>query len=150
MTSVLRLSSSVALALTPVAVSFTHLSAQSTAPAEQQQGEGRRVVVTASRTEEDPFETPRSIDVVDLEDLQRNQYRSVPQALRNLPSTFVQETSPGQGSPYLRGFTAYNNLMLIDGIRLNNSTFRAGPNQYWATIDPMSPVSYTHLRAHET
>lgn len=102
------------------------------------QGPGRRVFVTASRTTRDPFETPRAVDVVDLEDLQRNQFRSVPQALRNLPSTFIQETSPGQGSPYIRGFTAYNNLMLIDGIRLNNSTFRSGPNQYWATIDPMS------------
>ncbi len=98
----------------------------------------KRVVVTASRTAQDPFEVARAIDVVDLEALQRGQFRSVPQALRNLPSTFIQETSPGQGSPYLRGFTAYNNLMLIDGIRLNNSTFRAGPNQYWATIDPMS------------
>ncbi|MEC7726439.1 MAG: TonB-dependent receptor, partial [Planctomycetota bacterium] len=98
----------------------------------------KRVGVTASRTAQDPFEVARAIDVVDLEALQRGQFRSVPQALRNLPSTFIQETSPGQGSPYLRGFTAYNNLMLIDGIRLNNSTFRAGPNQYWATIDPMS------------
>jgi len=146
MRSLLPLKSSAALVLAPIAASFTHLSAQGAGPAEQQQGEGRRIVVTASRTEEDPFETPRSIDVVDLEDLQRNQYRSVPQALRNLPSTFVQETSPGQGSPYLRGFTAYNNLLLIDGIRLNNSTFRAGPNQYWATIDPMSLARIEVLR----
>jgi len=108
------------------------------APGARGQGGAEPVVVTASRTEEDPFEAPRSVDVVDLQALEEGQFRSVPQALRNLPSTFVQETSPGQGSPYLRGFTGYNNLLLIDGIRLNNSTFRAGPNQYWATIDPMS------------
>ncbi len=108
------------------------------APGAQEEPASTQIVVTASRSEEDPVESPRAIDVVDLDALRRGQFRSVPQALRNLPSTFVQETSPGQGSPYLRGFTAYNNLMLIDGIRLNNSTFRAGPNQYWATIDPMS------------
>jgi len=116
------------------------LLAQNAKPdAGEPQGKSKqRIVVTASRSAEDPFDSPRSIDAIYLEDLQRNQFRSLPQALRQLPGTFIQETSPGQGSPYLRGFTAYNNLLLIDGIRLNNSTFRAGPNQYWATVDPMS------------
>lgn len=99
---------------------------------------GQTVVVTASRREQDPFEAPRAIDVVSGQDLQRYQFRSTPQALRNLPSAMIQETSPGQGSPFLRGFTGYNNLLLIDGIRVNNSTFRSGPNQYWATVDPLS------------
>ena len=96
------------------------------------------VVVTASRTAQDPFLSPRSVDVVGEQQLRRGNYRTMPQALRELPSTFVQETAPGQGSPFLRGFTGYQNLLLIDGIRLNNSTFRSGPNQYWATIDPFS------------
>lgn len=96
------------------------------------------VVVTASRTSQDPFTSPRSVDVIGDEQLRRGNYRTLPQALRELPSTMVQETAPGQGSPFLRGFTGYQNLVLIDGIRLNNSTFRAGPNQYWATIDPFS------------
>jgi outer membrane receptor protein involved in Fe transport len=39
------------------------------APGAQGQGGAERVVVTASRTEEDPFEAPRSVDVVDLIDL---------------------------------------------------------------------------------
>jgi len=47
----------------------------------------------------------------------------------------VQKTAHGHGSPYVRGFTAFRNLLLIDGIRFNNSIFREGPNQYWATID---------------
>jgi hemoglobin/transferrin/lactoferrin receptor protein len=97
-----------------------------------------KVVVTASRTEQDPHDSPRAIDVVSRQELERSQARSTPQALRNLPSVMLQETAPGQGSPFLRGFTGYGTLLLIDGIRLNNSAFRSGPNQYWATIDPLS------------
>lgn len=100
-------------------------------------GGNEPVVVTASRRAQDPFDAPRAIDVLTRQDLDRGLHRSMPQALRQLPSTMIQETAPGQGSPFLRGFTGYYNLLLIDGIRVNNSTFRAGPNQYWATIDPL-------------
>jgi hemoglobin/transferrin/lactoferrin receptor protein len=50
----------------------------------------------------------------------------------------VQKTAHGQGSPYIRGFTSQRNLLMIDGVRLNNSVFREGPNQYWNTVDPLS------------
>lgn len=96
------------------------------------------VVVTASRTAQDPFAAPWAADVIDERQLQARGYRTTPQALREVPSVLVQETSPGQGSPFIRGFTGYLNLFLIDGVRLNNSVFRSGPNQYWNTVDPLS------------
>lgn len=93
------------------------------------------VVVTASRTAQDPFRSPYTVDIVTSEQVGRRSYRTLPQALREVPGVLVQETAPGQGSPFVRGFTGYLNLLLIDGVRLNNSVFRSGPNQYWNTVD---------------
>lgn len=97
-----------------------------------------QTVVTARRTRQRAFDAPYAVDTVPAEEIRRRAYRTTPQALRDVPGVLVQETSPGQGSPYIRGFTAFRNVFLIDGIRLNNSVFRDGPNQYWNTVDPLT------------
>lgn len=94
------------------------------------------VVVTASRREAKVFDSPYGISVISSDEIQSRQMsRTVPDILSEEPAVMVQKTSYGQGSPYLRGFTGFRNVFLIDGIRLNNSTFREGPNQYWNTVD---------------
>lgn len=96
------------------------------------------LVVLATRGPRDSFDTPAIVDVVTARDISEAQYRTLPDALREIPGVMVQKTGYAQGSPYIRGFTGFRNLLLIDGIRLNNSVFRDGPNQYWNTIDPFS------------
>jgi hemoglobin/transferrin/lactoferrin receptor protein len=97
-----------------------------------------KVVVTATRTERDPFELPFSTESITAGQLQRALPRNLPESLRSLPSVMLQKTAHGQGSPFIRGFTGFRNLLLIDGVRLNNSVFREGPNQYWNTVDLLS------------
>jgi hemoglobin/transferrin/lactoferrin receptor protein len=96
------------------------------------------VVVTATREALAVSDTPNSVTVIDAEDIIRRLGRSLPELLNETPSVMVQKTAHGQGSPFIRGFTGYRNLALIDGVRLNNAVFRDGPNQYWNTIDPYS------------
>lgn len=92
-------------------------------------------ITTASRVEQDAFEAPYVVDTISEAALLERSVRSVPEAFERTPGVLVQKTAHGQGSPFIRGFTAYHNLFLIDGVRLNNSTFRSGPNQYWNTVD---------------
>jgi hemoglobin/transferrin/lactoferrin receptor protein len=98
--------------------------------------ETKEIIVTASRHETKAFEAPYITEIISVNDIQnRNLSRTTPEIFSSNPSTMVQKTSQGQGSPYLRGFTGFRTLFLIDGIRLNNSVFRDGPNEYWNTID---------------
>ena len=95
------------------------------------------ILVTATARESEELDLPYSTYILTGDDLRRRQMaRTVPEALAEVPGVMVQATSQGQGSPYLRGFTGFRTLFLIDGIRLNNSVFREGPNQYWTTVDP--------------
>jgi hemoglobin/transferrin/lactoferrin receptor protein len=105
------------------------------------------VIVTATRKEKTEVNTPYSTRVISSEDL-RIEFpaKSLPDVLKNEPGIMVQKTSSGQGSPYIRGFTGYETLMLIDGVRLNNSVFRDGPNQYWNTIDAFSLMKVELVR----
>jgi outer membrane receptor protein involved in Fe transport len=72
--------------------------------------------------------------------------RSAPDALKFEPGVFVQQTSHGQGSPIIRGRYGTRVLILYDGVRLNNSTFRQGPNQYLFTLDTQTIRSLEVIR----
>ena len=117
----------------------------SAAPTPSTQGDPPRpvtelapVIVTATRTATDPLEVPFATSSIDARRMQERGDRTIPQALREIPGVLVQETAQGHGSPYIRGVTSFRNVMLVDGIRLNNSVFRPGPNQYWNTVDGWS------------
>ncbi len=97
------------------------------------------IIVTATRSAADAERLPYVSHAVGEERLRTEKSpRSLPQALADLPSIMVQQTAQGQESPFLRGFTGFRTLLLVDGIRVNNSTFREGPNQYWGTVDSLS------------
>ncbi len=94
------------------------------------------VMVTTQRTAQVNLQVPYSTQTVSQKALQQYQSRTTPEALMGVNGVFVQKTNHGGGSPFIRGLTGNQTLLLVDGIRLNNATYRYGPNQYLNTIDP--------------
>ena len=79
----------------------------------------------------------RGLDtIIDRRQLRERAPVDMFQAIEQEVGVLVQRTQRGAAAPFIRGLTGQQVLILVDGIRLNNATFRQGPNQYFNTIDP--------------
>lgn len=97
--------------------------------------------VSATRSAETPFEQPYAFYRTNIGELNQRLGRTVLDRLNYGPGVFVQRTAPNQASPYIRGLTGEQTLLLLDGVRLNHAMMRGGPNQYAALIPDMSVKS---------
>lgn len=93
------------------------------------------IVITTQRTPVEQLLVPYSASVLDKTEMDHYTKRSTPEMLMNTDGIFIQKTNHGGGSPFIRGLTGNQTLLLFDGIRLNNSIYRYGPNQYLNTVD---------------
>ena len=92
--------------------------------------------VHATRPDDRSDQLPASIAVITGRQIELTEPAgSLPDALEGLPGVMVQKTARGFGSPYIRGFTGFRTLTLFDGVRVNNATWREGPNQYLGGLD---------------
>jgi outer membrane receptor protein involved in Fe transport len=95
----------------------------------------QEVIVTTQRIPQAQEYIPYSAFSLDRKEMDEYVPRTTPESLMNMNGVFVQKTNHGGGSPYIRGLIGNQTLLLIDGIRLNNSIYRYGPNQYLNTVD---------------
>lgn len=123
------------LALLVIMSSFCKAQTTSKIVAKDTANTLQEVVLTATRKSSNILLLPYSISVLERKNLDNYQFRTTPEALMGVAGVFVQKTNHGGGSPFVRGLTGNQTLLMIDGIRFNNATFRYGPNQYLNTID---------------
>lgn len=117
-----------------LAISSNITAQQQTAVADSA-GKLKELVVTATRKKTETLLLPYTVNVLARKTMDDYQFRTTPEAMMAMNGVFVQKTNHGGGSPFVRGVTGNQLLILTDGIRLNNSIFRYGPNQYLNTID---------------
>lgn len=65
---------------------------------------------------------PNNATIIDRATIQEKQAQTLMQALQNETGVLVQQTGRGQSSIFMRGVTGQQVLILVDGIRVNNST----------------------------
>ncbi len=94
------------------------------------------IQVTATRLPQTGSQVSTAVDVVDADEIREHAPEVLPDALRGEPAVHVQLTTPGQGSPFVRGLTGSSILNLVDGMRLNHALYRNSPNPYLALVDP--------------
>ena len=92
-------------------------------------------VIARAPRDEQGTNAGRASSRVQRQDMDERLPRSAPDALRYEPGVFIQQSAHGQGSAFIRGRTGQQTLMLFDGIRMNTSLYRQGPNQYFFTLD---------------
>lgn len=95
------------------------------------------IAVTPSRASEESLtEVPAHTTVTTADEIRARAHQILPQALAEEPGVVVQQTTSAQGAPVIRGLIGYQNVALVDGVRLNTSSWRSGPLQYLAWYDP--------------
>ena len=100
--------------------------------------------VTGTRVAADPFEQPYAFYRFDRDVLDRGIGKTGLDRINYGPGVFVQRTAANQASPFLRGLTGEQTLLLLDGVRLSHAFMRPGPNQYSALV-PDSSISSIDL-----
>jgi outer membrane receptor protein involved in Fe transport len=93
------------------------------------------VIVESRNIKVAEIANPFIVSSIAAKQIQQNGARTTPEALMGVSGVFLQKTNHGGGSAFIRGLTGNQTLLVIDGIRINNATYRYGPNQYLNTID---------------
>ncbi len=91
--------------------------------------------VTATQTGRTLADIPVAATLVPRELLEERNGKTSAEVLREESGIFVQKTNHGGGSAIIRGLSSNQILLLVDGVRLNNSTYRLGNHQYLTTVD---------------
>lgn len=100
--------------------------------------------VSGTRLNDAPIDQPYAFYRIETGNFNQQIGRTALDRINYAPGVFIQRTAPNQASPFVRGLTGEQALLLFDGIRFSHAFMRPGPNQYAASI-PDTGISSVDL-----
>ena len=93
------------------------------------------IVIYSSKIKQSISEISANINVISQAQIEKLNVKNSAEVLREETGISIQKTNHGGGSANLRGLSSNQVLILVDGIRLNNSIYRLDNHQYLTTVD---------------
>jgi outer membrane receptor protein involved in Fe transport len=96
------------------------------------------LVYSVTRTPQRTFDTPRAVQVITAEQIRRKAGFELSDVLMQESGFFISPGTNGGGSVIVRGLASRQVLVMIDGVKLNNSTWRtfSDVKEHFNLIDP--------------
>lgn len=93
-------------------------------------------VSISDKTKESTYELITQSKSITKENIQQQAPGTIADMLEGTGQVQIQKSQLGGGSPILRGFEASRVLLVVDGVRMNNTIYRSGHLQNAISIDP--------------
>ncbi|MFD2916781.1 TonB-dependent receptor [Psychroserpens luteus] len=97
-----------------------------------------QIVISASKFEQSKRDIPQTIVNINAKDIEFENPQTSADLLESTGNVYIQKSQLGGGSPMIRGFSTNRLLITVDGVRMNNATFRGGNLQNVISIDPFT------------
>jgi hemoglobin/transferrin/lactoferrin receptor protein len=97
-----------------------------------------QIVISASKFEQSKRDIPQTIVNISAKDIAFENPQTSADLLESTGNVYIQKSQLGGGSPMIRGFSTNRLLITVDGVRMNNATFRGGNSQNVISIDPFT------------
>ncbi|RCW93405.1 TonB-dependent receptor [Winogradskyella arenosi] len=97
-----------------------------------------KIVVSASKFKQNERDIPQTIVSTNAKAIALAHPQTSAEALEQTGHVYVQKSQMGGGSPMIRGFSTNRLLITVDGVRMNNATFRGGNLHNVIAIDPLA------------
>ena len=84
------------------------------------------ITFSANKITESKRDVAQQVQIIDGVEISNFQAQSTADLLSNTGNVAVQKSQLGGGDINIRGFSANQNVLVIDGVRMNNLIYRAG------------------------